>query len=302
MLATARTCGDYARDLAAPTGRASIILLLCVLLISAAPNAKPDDLIREGNQAVEKGEYEAALRLLQDAEERGTDPGLIAFNKATAYWHRGNYRDAENHYRMALDDTAAPVDRRSKGFFNLANCLVKQAGNSDLRLLREAIRYYEYCLDLATEDGLRKDAKHNLELAKLLWNKARAGSANPPTPNSDEPPDTPKQPESKPKKDRDKSVEPGNKDGKESKKEIDKTKVEKGSDVPEPKSDPHKTDAPPKPGPGRVPVIPDTDKLVPQSAEDTQAALREAETRLNEIRKQLRKFAAIPENPSGKDW
>ena len=281
-----------------------VILAYTFLAISAAPNAKPDDLIREGNQAVEKEQFEAALQLFQDAEERGTDPGLIAFNKATAFWHVGDFRKAENHYRMALDDAAAPAERRVRAFFNLGNCLVKQSDDRDIRLLREAIRYYEYCLDLAADAGLRKDAKHNLELAKLLWNKARARSSNPPSPNSDEPPDTPRQPETRKRPELEKKKEPGmNEDGKEPKKETDhKTKIDKGTEVTDPKNDPQKSDAPPQPGPGRVPVVPDKDKLDEWEKADAIAALKEAEVRLNLIRQRLRAFAAIPEKPSGKDW
>src|SRR5687768_2750125 len=121
-----------------------VLVAATSLLVSAAPNAKPDDLIREGNRAIEKEQFEAALQLFLDAEERGTDPGLIAFNKATAYWHIGDYRKAENHYRMALDDAAAAPERRTRAFFNLGNCLVKQSEDRDIRLLRDAIRYYEF--------------------------------------------------------------------------------------------------------------------------------------------------------------
>jgi tetratricopeptide (TPR) repeat protein len=277
--------------------------LLAALLISAAPNTPPDDLIRQGNKAVDKDDYEAALQLYQDAEERGTDPGLIAFNKATSYWRLGDFRKAENHYRMALDDAAAPAERRVRAFYNLANCLVKQAEERDYRLLREAIRYYEYCLDIATEQDLRDKAKHNLELAKLLWNKARASSASPPTPNSDEPPDAPRQPKPKERPKLDKESDPlTHDDGKDIKKVIDPNKLNKGSDAIEPKTDPNKTDSPPQAGPGRVPVIPDNDELKPLEAKDTQAALEAVERRLNRIRERLRERAAIPERPSDKDW
>jgi tetratricopeptide (TPR) repeat protein len=282
--------------------RCILSFLGCLILIGAAPNTPPDDLIRQGNKAIEKDEYEAALQLYLDAEERGTDPGLIAFNKAAAYWHLGEFRMAENHYRMALDDQAAPTERRVKAFYNLGNCLVKQAKEGDYGLLREAIRYYEYCLDLATDEEILKKAKHNLELAKLLWNQARASSANPPTPNSNEPSDTPRQPKPKNKPDSKKENDTlKNDDGKDPKKETDPKKVVKGNEKVEPTNDPNKTDTP-QPGPGRVPVIPDNDKLSDLDATDVKNALDAAEYRLNEIRKRLRGYAATPEKPSGKDW
>lgn len=276
---------------------------LAIVLISASPNAKPDDLIREGDQAIEKAEYEKALELYQEAEERGTDPGLIAFNKAAAYWHLNDFRKAELHYRMTLNDAAASTERRARSFFNLGNCLVKQAGERDIALLREAIRYYEYCLDLAADGELRALARHNLEVAKLLWIDARSQIANPPAPNADEPPDTPRQPEAKKKSEPEKKKEPGKTDvGKNIKKELDsKAKIDKGTESSDPKQDPNRSDSP-QAGPGRVPVIPDKDELERRSESDTLAALMETEIRLKIIRQRLRAFATIPEKPSGKDW
>lgn len=275
------------------------LLGLAPLLVSAAPNSSPDDLIREGNDVFEKSEYEAALKLYQDAQERGTDPGLIAFNAATVYWHKREYRQAENHYRMALDDAAAPKERRSRSFFNLGNCLVKQADPRDHRLLREAIQYYEYCIDQTEDADLRKNARHNLEIAKILWNKARRTSPNPPSPNSNEPPETPRHNEPK-KPDLDKEKKPGNNDdGKDHKKNDQKKKIDQGTEKTE-NIDPDKKEQP-TPGPGRVPVIPDTDKLERQTAEDTRAALRAAELRLKSIRERLRQQAATSENSGGKN-
>src|SRR3954471_8216204 len=141
-------------------------------LVSASPAPTPDDFIRDGNTAAEQGRWENALAFYDRAEERGTDPGMIAFNKATAYYRLNDYRRAESHFRMALDDAAIPAERRAKALYNLGDCLVKQAGEKDLRLLRDAIRCYELCLDAAADEGLRRDAEYNLELAKLLWNKA----------------------------------------------------------------------------------------------------------------------------------
>jgi tetratricopeptide (TPR) repeat protein len=282
----------------------AILALLAAVLISAAPNTPPDDLIRQGNKFVEKVEYEEALKLYQEAEERGPDPGLIAFNKAAAYWRIGEPRIAENHYRMALDDAAAPIERRTRAFYDLGNCLLVQGKNTDYRLLREAIRCYEICLELATEVELRKMATHNLKLAKLRWSEARKSSSNPPTPNENEPPDTPRQPDQKKKSNKDKKNDPTlNNDGKDPTKKVDpKTVKEKGPDMVEPKADPNNTNEQPRPGRGSVPVIPDKDDLKSLDPKDAHAALNEVELRLIQIRKRLRGYATIPERPSGKDW
>ena len=170
---------------------------------------------------MERSEYDEALRLYQQAEERGTDPGLIAFNRATAYYHLQDYRQAENHYRMALDDMAISAERRARALYDLGNCLVRQADDKDVKTLRAAIRCFELCLDDSPDEGLRNDAAHNLELAKLLWNKARAMLSQQPPPNSEETPEDHRPPTRK--KDQPKKGEGGgdntnpNKSGKEPK-------------------------------------------------------------------------------------
>jgi tetratricopeptide (TPR) repeat protein len=278
-------------------GRISVVLLIA-LIISAAPPASPEEFILAGNQAMQREDYENALQLYQQAEERGTDPGLIAFNKATAYYRLRDFRQAENHYRMALGDAAIPEHRRARGFFNLGDCLVEQAGDKDFKLLREAIRCYEHCLDSGPDDGLRNDAIHNLELAKLLWIKARAQDPEKQTPNSDDPPGRPDQNPKDPRKDDSGPADDGQGPDKYTDPRFDKDPNGKlpGNDQPK------KIDAAPKPGPSHVPVVPDTDELEQRSPEDTRAALEHAEKRLRKERERNRMDLAIPEKPNGKDW
>jgi len=282
------------------------LLLLAAILISAAPPTAPDDLVRQGNQALEQGDYASAIVLYQQAEDRSADPGLIAFNKATAYYHLQDYRKAESHYRMALDDAAIGPERRARALYNIGDALVKLADESDVQRLRQAIRFFSLCLDMAPEEGLRRDAAHNLELTKLLWNKARARAADPPAPNESEPPDEARSPDTKKKEDSPRQEQPEeNPDSKQKgdkqpqKADIDpKTKADKNSKV-DPGADTKKMDLPRDAGP---PVLPDTDELRRQSPEDTLKTLDAIEKRLHNERRRLRMDAAIPEKPSGRDW
>jgi Ca-activated chloride channel family protein len=283
------------------------LLFVCAftLIVGASPPSPPDDLIRRGNKALERGDFDDAISLYQQAEERGNDPGLIAFNKATALYQLQQYRKAESHYRMALDDAAIPAERRARTLYNLGDCLVKQAEDKDVRLLRDAIRFFELCLDMGPEDGLRKDAAHNLELAKMLWNKARARISRPPDPNTDEPADDSKPPESKKKeKERDPSKE-GIDDGKQKdgdpSKKVDADSKENGGqkEKVDSKFDKRPGNAPRDQGP---PVLPDIDQVEQRSPEDTLKTLEAAEKRLHRERRLLRMEAAIPVKPSGRDW
>lgn len=275
-------------------------MALALTAMSAAPAPTPEDFIRDGNAAVEQGRWEDALAYYDRADERGTDPGLIAFNKGTAYYRLNDFRRAENHFRMALDDAAIPAERRAKALYNLGDCLVKQAGEQELRLLRDAIRCYELCLDETADEGLRRDAEFNLELAKLLWNKARANNSKPPDPNTDEPPDNPQEPPRLKKKEEPKTgADPGtDKGGKKPVKAADKDGKKKDG-MTDAKVEMKKSDVPRDVGP---PVPPDTDEVHRQSPQDTLEALRRVETRLHKERQRLREEAAVLEKPSGRDW
>src|SRR2546422_531830 len=66
-------------------------------------------------------------------------------------------------------------------------------------LHRVAILCFEGCLDAGLGDAkLTDDAKHNLELAKLLWAQARVKDAAPDRPNDPPPEEAPDRPPPKP--------------------------------------------------------------------------------------------------------
>src|SRR5262245_10932041 len=96
-------------------------------LLSAGPLGPPDELVRQGNAAFRAGDAAAAGRLYAAAVEYTADPGLVAFNTAAVLFEQGEYRDAELHYVRALDDKAAPPDRRAKALYNRGVCIVKRA-------------------------------------------------------------------------------------------------------------------------------------------------------------------------------
>jgi hypothetical protein len=86
------------------------LAVVAVLLPGAAPNATVEDLLRRGNAAFDAGDYAAAVGFYDRAEERATDPGLVAYNKATALYRLAladakdsykRFRTAEVYYRAA---------------------------------------------------------------------------------------------------------------------------------------------------------------------------------------------------------
>ena len=274
------------------------IAVLAVGLISAGPAGPPADLIRDADAAYDRGDLDAAESLYARAEERAPDPGLVAFNKGAALYRRGDFRRAELCFRRSLGDAEIPPERRGRALYNLGNCLVRQAGETDVKLLQAAIDCYEMALRESADEGVRSDAGHNLEVAKLLWAKARArrpaGERDPdwdePRPPKTPPPDPSKQPENV-----------GNEGPGEGPKKADPSSrldVGKGPDLgPAPKE----TEKP-TPGQGSLPVLPDTDKVESLAPEDARAVLKKAGDRIQRERQKLREEAAQGERPRANDW
>lgn len=270
-----------------------------LLFVSAGPVQPPDDLVRAGNEAFARGDLEAAEALYQQAEERAPDPGLVAFNKGTVLYRRGDVRRAELCFRRALGDAAIPPDRRARALYNLGDCLVRQAGDTDTKRLQAAIDCFELVVRETADDGLRADAGHNLEVAKLLWAKARArrppGERDPdwdePRPPKDPPPDPTKPPDST-GPDRAGDNGPKSADG--------GPKLEPGKG-PDAGAGP-KEGMKPVPGAGNLPVLLDTGEDLNLAPEDARTRLKYEAGRIRRERQKLREEAAQGEGPRANDW
>jgi tetratricopeptide (TPR) repeat protein len=280
--------------------RAGLLLpaLLATLLVSAGPVKPPDDLVRSASEAFARGDLDDAEFLFAQAEEHAADPGLVAFNKGAILYRRNDFRRAELCFRRTLGDAAIPADRRSKALYNLGNCLVRQAGESDIKQLQSAIDCYEMAIREATDDGVRTDASHNLELAKLLWAKARARKPpNERDPEWDDPKD-PKEPPPDPKKSPENQPKDGTGEGNNKQDNGAKIEPDKGKD----KGVASKEVQKPVPGQGNLPVLPDTDEVPSRSPDDARAFLKKAAERLQRERQKLREEAAQGERPRANDW
>lgn len=268
-----------------------------LVLVGAGPVPAPEDLLRSASEAFYRSDLDTAELLYQQAEDRTLDPGLVAFNKGMVLYRRGDFRKAELCFRRTLGDAAIPQERRAKSLYNLGNSLVQQAGEKEMKLLQAAIECYEMAIRETAEQGTKDDASDNLEIAKLLWAKARAkrppGERDPdwenPRDPKDPPPDPKKQPEPGPEQ-----VDDG------SAKQDSGAKVEMGKGNEKgtaPKEVPKTV-----PGQGNLPVIPDTDDVPSLSAEDARAVLKKAGERLQRERQKLRAESTQGERPRANDW
>lgn len=156
-------------------------------LIAAQADDRAEELVRQGNTAYEDEKFTSAIELYSRAEAGTSDPGLVAYNKALAYYRLGigtrkpgekaeALRQAATYFRRAAENAETP--RRGRARFGLGNSLLlTQPG--DAAAMQEAVNCYRQCLagdDL--DDEARGHARKNLELARLKLVQAREAERN----------------------------------------------------------------------------------------------------------------------------
>jgi tetratricopeptide (TPR) repeat protein len=269
--------------------RITLILALPILI----GGTQPADALRRGNIAYERGDYESAVRAYSQAESTITDPGLAAFNKATALYQRGKYRDAEQAFRCALEDAVGP--RRTFALYGLGSALVQQGRERGAEVLREAVRCYEACIqrdDISAD--LADDACHNIELAKMLLATISPKSSDKPDTRPDDKEEKPKPPQ--PRTTPESGEEPVGKGKADSRGEKQRVRKDQAKDA-------QQTDEG-APGAGReLPPVPDQEDMAPMSPEDAQEHLKRAAARvMSEQRVHQKLKRARGSNENGLDW
>jgi tetratricopeptide (TPR) repeat protein len=274
-----------------------VIFVTRVLLLVAIPllvsGSLAEDSLRRGNAAYERGDYDRAAAAYVEAEARTTDPGLAAFNKAAALYQRGHFRDAELSYRCSLEDAAGP--RRTFALYGLGSALVQQGRERGREVLHEAIRCYEECLrqpDVSAE--LADDARHDIELAKLLAQLVPPKSNDKPNSRSDDEEDKPKPPPER-RQSPDPGMEPFGQGKADARAEKQRVGREQAKDAE--KSDEGTA------GAGTLPPVPDREELAPMSRDDAQEHLKRAAARvLSEQRAHARHKRLKGDVENGLDW
>jgi tetratricopeptide (TPR) repeat protein len=272
--------------------------LVAALLVAAAPARDGEALLREAAAAFERGDYASAVNLYEQAEVRTTDPGLVAFDLATAKYRlalageggrTALLQQAEQLYRCCLE---RDDPRRVRALLGVGNCrLLLRDGKEGLQAAAEC---YEQCLKVAGPDSdLATDARHNLELARLLLLQAPAGNPSdnkPPEgdPSTPRPPDKPPahQPQPAP------ALEPG----------AGKTKPEAGKPT-KPEEGPAPTSTgDTSPGSGNLRSIPDRADAPPLSPQEAGEHLEQATERIVTERRAHRQRSARTPPPNVRDW
>jgi tetratricopeptide (TPR) repeat protein len=278
------------------------------LLLGAAPPPSPRALLEQGDAALAAGDFTRAIELYEKAEPRTDEPGRVTFNLATAKYRRAlrdkdrkaaDLADAVQLYGCLLDK-AEPYRRQA--LFGLANCLLEKAGDNDADLVLAAITAYEQCVDRATDGPLVTDARHNLELAKLLLLQIRKAEDEARSRPDQDPPNTedpknnkkpPPKPQGSQDPDHDRNHQgPGQKPSGSG----DRTQKNPGDRATE-------TDEPPPPGATRgLPTVPEGPDQPPLSAKDALEHLRQANERILRERHQHRLSIVKPPPEGVRDW
>ena len=174
--------------------------ILGVLLLAGA--LAPENWLRRGNVAFERGDYQTALDCYSRAADDTLDPGQVAFNQAAAYYRLGEFATAEACYRRALEDAAGV--RRVKALYGLANALAQQGqlrrGRGAIGQLRDAVARHQECvaavdaLDQGDSDDVRdvrEYAQFNLNLVKPLLEQKLADPTPENSPSNPDPSNRP---------------------------------------------------------------------------------------------------------------
>jgi tetratricopeptide (TPR) repeat protein len=264
-----------------------VLLLPCVLAAGAAAGPG-DDWLRRGNAAFNRDDFDEALRCYAQAEAETTDPGAVAFNEAATLFRAERFAEAERHYRRCLDN--APGPRRGPALFNLGNCLLRRADEKNLDAFASAVKCYEECLE---QPGLpltlKARAENNLELARLLWLKAKAEDPAKQAGN--------KQQQKEPKDKGGKRQDDGGEDGKQGPQNPQDGKGDPTRKDGRKGNDNDKQSA----GKGNLATLPDNEQLVPMTVQETRDLLEELSERLRQEQRSRQRMTAPP---SGRvrDW
>jgi tetratricopeptide (TPR) repeat protein len=284
-----------------------------LVLVSAAPDPGAEDLVRRGNAAFDRGEYSEAARLYRLAEEHSSEPGLVAFNKATALYGQKEYDQAESHYWLCLGDAGPAVERwlqkhpdrdlppalrhaagprLSRVLYNVGTCLLQRSDGKDADAVEQAVALYDHCLRLGDGgDTLRENARHNLELAKELLR------LNPRPPKRDKSKNGQTEDDQPPKK-KDQPGSESSQDGNPNKTRHGSQPTDEHADG---KDDALATDER-RPGKGNLGTLPDQDELTKMSAADAEQHLRDEVKRILGERRDYQQQPTRDASPHVKDW
>lgn len=140
-----------------------------------------DEAAAAGSAAYRAGDYARAEARFRQAEQGASDPGRAAYNHAAALYRLRRFEDADRTYERSADGDGL---RAARAVYDRGNCAFGEAcaedGTADPALLERAAVQYEACLaregSTPAAGSLFDDARHNLELTRLILAEMAAES------------------------------------------------------------------------------------------------------------------------------
>ena len=134
-----------------------LIGLAVFLLCSSAVRADYIDAVNQGNEALEKGDYQTALENYHVAETDIPESPELSYNMGLALYGQEAYEEAAERFTHALETENASLG--GSAYYNLGNTKFQAQDYVG------AIENYVKSLELNPDD---MDAKYNLELARKM--------------------------------------------------------------------------------------------------------------------------------------
>jgi tetratricopeptide (TPR) repeat protein len=144
----------------------------------------PDESASAAMAAYSAGDFTTAEARFHQAEQTAPNPASAAHNRAAALYRMGRLDDADRGYERSADDQAMHAARAAYDRGNCAFCeACKDEGTAESEALDRAAKHYEACL--AHEGSgpapgtLFEDARHNLELTRLILSEFAEAEKDP---------------------------------------------------------------------------------------------------------------------------
>jgi len=150
-----------------------LVIGLALLEVGRRLDRPADAAAAAGLAAYNAGDFARAEARFRQAEQGAPDPSVAAANRAAALYRLARLDDADQTYQRSADGNPAHAARAA---YDRGNCAFGKAcaeeGTAEPALLEQAAALYEACLALEDKTPpaglLFDDARHNLELAKLI--------------------------------------------------------------------------------------------------------------------------------------
>lgn len=150
-----------------------LMIGLAVLALGRRLRTAADETLRVAGEALKRGDDGKAVDCYRQAIEQGVDPVRVAHNLGGALYRLEQYKDADQQYCSSAQPGGLAAARAA---YDRGNCLLHEACPAQqprrTELLAQAIQQYEQCLACERPDpgagSLFENARHNLELARLL--------------------------------------------------------------------------------------------------------------------------------------